>query len=529
MSRVWRQGIIGWIIVSALFATGTPAASQSCLPPPEGLVSWWAADGNAIDSLGPNHGMIWNGVNFTDGLTARAFSFDGVNDYVEVADAASLNFTSALTIEAWVNPSSFSARYPAIVKKTGLKGGPSTTHGYCLEFIDRTPQVALSLYVENQWVSSPPATVPVGTNTWSHVVTTYDGAWIRMYLNGTEIGPATYQPGRITPSDNPLNIGRDPGYPSDPDRYFHGLMDEVRIYNRALTAGEIRTIYQARDAGVCANHPPKAICQDVTVSAGPACTASASIDNGSYDPEGDAIALTQSPERPYPLGSTLTTLTVTGGKGVVRQCEGTITVVDTTPPSLVPPPPLNLSLEPGNTACGLFVSDAQLGQATVGDNCLGGITITRRGVPADNLFPVGTTTITHTATDGAGNTVTATQTVTVIDPKVPEITDVSVSPVVLWPANGQMVEVYVAYNLITNCNSGPMACNLSVSSNQPIDGSDYSILDAHHLLLRAENKVKGSDRIYTVTITCSGGTGPELKRSTTVLVPDKKEKGGKKN
>ena len=139
MSRVWRQGIIGWIIVLAIFATGKPAASQSCIPPPEGLVSWWAAEGDAIDSLGSNHGMMWNGANFTDGVTGRAFSFDGINDYVEVPDAAGLNLTSALTIEAWMNPRSLSTRYPAIVKKSGLRGGSSTSRGYSLEFQDRTP------------------------------------------------------------------------------------------------------------------------------------------------------------------------------------------------------------------------------------------------------------------------------------------------------------------------------------------------------------------------------------------------------
>jgi hypothetical protein len=297
------------------------------------------------------------------------------------------------------------------------------------------------------------------------------------------------------------------------------------IYNRALTAGEIRTIYQAKNAGVCKNHPPKAICQNVTVSAGPACTASASIDNGSFDPKGGAIALTQSPERPYPLGSTLTTLTVTEAKGVARHCEAAITVVDRTPPSLVPPPSLTLSPEPGT--CGVSISDAQLGQATVGDNCPGGITIIRTGVPANNLFPVGTTTITHTATDAAGNTATATQTVTVIDPSVSEITDVSVSPEVLWPANGQMVDVWVGYNLKLKCNSPGMACQLSVSDNETNDSSDYSIIDAHHLLLRAKRAPKGDGRIYTITITCSDGTGGGLTKSVTVLVPDKKDKGGK--
>jgi hypothetical protein len=755
-SRVWREGIIGWIIILAIFATGTPAASQSCVSPPEGLVSWWAAEGDAIDSLGPNHGMVWNGANFTDGVTGRAFSFDGIDDYVEVPDAASLNLTSALTIEGWINPRSLSHRYPAIVKKSGVRGGSSTSRGYSLEFNDRTPQVVLWLYIGDQWFPSPPAEVPVGTDTWSHVAATYDGTWIRMFLNGTEIGQATYRPGSIALSDNPLNIGRDPANPGDPDRYFDGLIDEVRIYNRpltageigsiyqagsagtcrsqspscvqpaadlvswwpadgdvedfvgmnvgalvngatfapgfvgqafsldgvndfieipdapnlnfssaitiqawinprslptrypaivkksglsggssdttgyslefrdgapqvvlwvylkdqwfssppatvpvgtdtwshvaatydgtsirmylngteigpptykpgniipssdnplniardpanpgdpdryfdglidevmiynrALTAGEIRTIYQAKEAGVCKNHPPAAICQNVNVPAGPTCTASASIDNGSFDPEGDAIALTQSPGGPYPLGSTLATLTVTEAKGVVRQCEGTITVVDTTPPSLVSPASLTLSPEPGT--CGVSISDAQLGQATVGDNCPGGMTITRAGVPANHLFPVGTTTITYTVTDAAGNTATATQTVTVIDSTTREITDLSVSPEVLWPANGKMVEVWLGYNLKTDCSAGPMTCQLGVSSNETIDSSDYSILDAHHLLLRAKRDPKGDGRTYTITVICSDGRGPELNKSITVLVPDKNDKGGKKN
>ena len=70
-----------------------------------------------------------------------------------------------------------------------------------------------------------------------------------------------------------------------------------------------------------------------------------------------------------------------------------------------------------------------------------------------------------------------------------------------------------------------MTCGLSVSSNEPIDG-DYLIQDPHHLLLRAKN-AKGNDRIYTITVTCSGSPSPEPK-SITVLVPDKKDKGGKK-
>ncbi|MBI3423923.1 MAG: HYR domain-containing protein, partial [Acidobacteria bacterium] len=250
------------------------------------------------------------------------------------------------------------------------------------------------------------------------------------------------------------------------------------------------------------NRPPVATCQNVTVSAGATCTAAASIDNGSSDPDGDAFTLTQAPAGPYPLGNTSVTLTVTDSKGAASQCTAIVTVVDTTPPQItspanavyqclsqVPPgspsqatatdncstptitvadasnggagstasplvitrvfvakdaannsnsatqtitviddtPPtisaplaVNIATGPGATTCGAIVSEAMLGTATANDNC-GSATITRSGVPSGNFFPVGATTLTYTANDGHGNTAMATQTVTVVDNTPPTI------------------------------------------------------------------------------------------------------------
>ena len=75
------------------------------------------------------------------------------------------------------------------------------------------------------------------------------------------------------------------------------------------------------------NQPPMAICQDVTVAAGPSCTATASIDNGSSDPDGDPITLVQSPAGPYALGATIVTLTVTDSEGASSNCSATVTVL----------------------------------------------------------------------------------------------------------------------------------------------------------------------------------------------------------
>ncbi len=109
------------------------------------------------------------------------------------------------------------------------------------------------------------------------------------------------------------------------------------------------------------NSAPVAVCKNVTVSADSSCQGIASIDNGSYDPDGDPITITQSPAGPYGLGSTLVTLTVTDSFGASSSCTGTVTVVDTTPPTVtVKTPQINVALQDGviitaeaSDACGL--------------------------------------------------------------------------------------------------------------------------------------------------------------------------------
>jgi endonuclease G len=97
-----------------------------------------------------------------------------------------------------------------------------------------------------------------------------------------------------------------------------------------------------------------------------------------------------------------------------------ITVNDTIAPTISAPANVTVNTGPDATTCGTVVSDAQLGTANASDNA-GTVSVERSGVPSGNLFPVGTTTITYTATDGAGNSTPATQTVTVIDNTAPTL------------------------------------------------------------------------------------------------------------
>jgi YVTN family beta-propeller protein/cysteine-rich repeat protein len=139
------------------------------------------------------------------------------------------------------------------------------------------------------------------------------------------------------------------------------------------------------------NRPPVAQCQNVTVNACGGVTAS--IDNGSSDPDsGDTITLSQSPAGPYGLGTTSVTLTVTDSHGATASCTGTVTVADQTAPSITCP---------GNqTATATSAGGAVVNfSVTSNDNC--GTVMTSCSPSSGSTFPIGSTGVTCTATDGA--------------------------------------------------------------------------------------------------------------------------------
>jgi hypothetical protein len=168
------------------------------------------------------------------------------------------------------------------------------------------------------------------------------------------------------------------------------------------------------------NDPPVALCQNVTVTADANCEATASIDNGSYDPDGDPITLTQNPPAPYPLGQTLVTLTVEDDHGWQNQCSARVSVEDNTNPVISCP--LEITVE-ATDACGTPSDDPQLDPfyagASATDNCDPDVDITDNR-PA--CYILGTTLITFTATDDANNTDFCQAIVKVQDTTPPDIT-----------------------------------------------------------------------------------------------------------
>jgi uncharacterized repeat protein (TIGR03803 family) len=142
--------------------------------------------------------------------------------------------------------------------------------------------------------------------------------------------------------------------------------------------------------------PPVVRCKHVTVSADANCSADASIDDGSYDPNaGGTITLVQTPAGPYPLGDTPVTLTATDDRGPVNSGSAIVTVVDTTPPAISRPQNIETDATSPAGAIASFPAPA------ASDNCtLASVTSS----PASgSTFAIGDTTVVCTATDAAGN------------------------------------------------------------------------------------------------------------------------------
>src|SRR5262249_24109805 len=104
--------------VSLSVSDGEGGVTSTSLTAP-GLVSWWRGEGNAIDAVGGNNGTLVGGVTYAAGKVGQAFSFNGT-DQVQVPSAANLNLTSALTLEAWIDPSTlaFSGGFGAVIAKS---------------------------------------------------------------------------------------------------------------------------------------------------------------------------------------------------------------------------------------------------------------------------------------------------------------------------------------------------------------------------------------------------------------------------
>ena len=209
--------------------TPTPTPTPTATPTPgPGLVAAYAfseGGGTTVhDASGNGNNGVIASAKWTLGKYGSGLSFNGSNTRVNVADSASLHLTSAMTLEAWVFPTLLGNSWRDIIQKgddnyylmaCSSNGGRPATGGTFT-----TPLFGAGV---------------LAANVWTHVAGTYDGSTLRFYANGVQVASQA----RTTPiavTTDPLQIGSDAVY----GQYFQGVIDEIRIYNRALPVAEIQ-------------------------------------------------------------------------------------------------------------------------------------------------------------------------------------------------------------------------------------------------------------------------------------------------
>jgi hypothetical protein len=273
LKKLGVSTVCAFTILAAIIGTcGTSAQAQNaaaettrcqtgCLLPPTGLLGWWPGDGNANDIQLGSNGTLMNGATFAPGLVRQAFSFDGVSAFVDVPDTPALHaVTTAVTVDAWINPQPsaaffgwiFARRDPFVSESIGLG---INNDG----FLFTTLQTSV--------FSCIASTVPViqFDGQWQHVAITADAATgqVLLYLNGQPVSPLVACGGSpivTTVSGTFANVSHlfigqrqssDTPEGAGGGAHYKGLIDEVEVYNRALSPTEIQAIFFVGKKGKC--------------------------------------------------------------------------------------------------------------------------------------------------------------------------------------------------------------------------------------------------------------------------------------
>jgi glucose/arabinose dehydrogenase/PKD repeat protein len=224
-----------------------PAANQTVTArftpaPVSGLVAAYGFNEGAgttlTDVSGHGHpgtlaGPTWS----ASGRNGGALTFDGVNDVVSIADHNELDLTNGMTLEAWVKPSALGTAWRTVIFKE-----QAAHMTYALYANTSTSRPAAQAYVGGQ--RDARGTSALATGAWAHLAGTYDGTTLRLYVNGAQAATLATS-GSMTVSTGQLKLGGNAIW----GEWYAGLIDDVRVYNRALSASELQSDMNAPVAG----------------------------------------------------------------------------------------------------------------------------------------------------------------------------------------------------------------------------------------------------------------------------------------
>ena len=230
-----------WLCLSGLLLY---AQAVSAIPT-NGLISHWKADGDPTDSVDGNNGTLLNGTTFGTGIKGQAFSFDGNNDYVRIPDSPNLN-PSNVTVGFWfnsnVNLDANSSFVPLLLKINEGDNVGTTVRGYDFFYQgnNQTLYFGLPQSTGNRALATTSLNISAGG--WHHIAGTYDQNQMKLYFDGNLVGSSAASfPIAYTPAPILLGRGSHTFFGPSPF-YFDGLLDDVVLYDRALSQTEIQSL-----------------------------------------------------------------------------------------------------------------------------------------------------------------------------------------------------------------------------------------------------------------------------------------------
>jgi len=221
--------------------------TAGCFGPPANRVSWWRGEGNAADSIGTNVGTLAGGAGFDAGQVGQAFRFDGVNDRVEIPNFGTF---TRVTAQAWVYREGATNTRESLIS---YKEGNGASCGFVLSLnedgVNQRPR--LWVQINGVWQFAE-AALPVPFERWTHLAGTYDGQAIRLYVDGV-LTAVTTAAGNLTQCTQKTALGSRASFDQ---HFFPGRLDEVTIFDRALSPAEVQALALAGSSGMCVTAPP---------------------------------------------------------------------------------------------------------------------------------------------------------------------------------------------------------------------------------------------------------------------------------
>lgn len=250
--------------VAAIYNAETAGKCKAgCIPPPANMIDWWRGDGNASDSVSGFSGTLQNGAGFNAGKVDQAFSLNSsAAQYISLPDIPALNFGAGdFTFDFWALSSASAVRMYALAFDSDPTD-PTTPRNLDFDFNDGG--FGLWVYWNSGGIAANSIRVATTSDytdgNWHHFALTRSGGTMSLYINGVLAGSADVTGETFDLSNSAANyIGATTDLSTAehaPGRFWNGMIDEVEIFNRALSSTEVAAIYAVGSNGKCKTSAP---------------------------------------------------------------------------------------------------------------------------------------------------------------------------------------------------------------------------------------------------------------------------------